>query len=884
MTAIATSPLLDAVIAPESVVRARLANGLRVLLRRDTSAPVVAIVTYVKAGYFDETDDVVGIAHVLEHMYFKGTPTRGVGDIARETKASGGYLNAATIYDHTHYYAVLPSSGFAAGLAIQADAFANSLIDAAELSRELEVIVEEAKRKTDSPAALSTETLYALLHDAHRIRRWRIGREAGLRTLTRDQVDQFYRNFYRPSNTVLAIVGDIEPERALGLVKRHYGGIPDSRVERSGGPAEPARADVAPRYLEITGDIQQAELLVGWRTPAITHDDTPALDLLAAALANGRASRLYRAVRERRLASSVAAYNYTPEELGVFVVHAAARPERARGAVRAVWDEMRRARDGAITEVEVERARRVMEAQLLRRMGTMQGQASHLAGWELMGDWRLGGAYVERLLDAGADRVAEVAERWLSPESAGLVVYRPSGTPPLASSTEELRATLESESTQPLAPIIRPRRPSPLPGSRAWSLEREEAGVCVFRTSAGIPLLVQRRPGAIAHLGWFVRGGAVDEDPAQAGITSLMARTALKGTERRTSQRIAEDAEFLGGVISSSVGADGFDWTISVPVHRLDDAAELLGDVLQRPSFAESALEAERSVALANLASLRDDMYRWPIRLATEAAWEGHPYGQSVLGTEASLAAMTVQALQGCHETRALEAPGVLICVGDVEPGVAAGLAARYFGALRSVARAPGAPPVWPAHMVQREDSRDKAQSALAMLFPGVGRHDETRFAAAMIGSVTSGLGGRFFDELRDRQSLAYTVTASPVIRQHAGAFCAYIAMSPEKEEQARNGLLDQFARLREQPVTERELIQAQKYALGSMAIRRESAGNVIADIADAWLFGGSLSELAEYEDRVRAVTAQQMLEFGRRWFLPECRAEGIVRGAGREV
>src|SRR5437764_5531970 len=116
-----------------SVHRTVLQNGLRVLIKSDFSAPVVAIVTYVSAGYFDETDDIIGIAHVLEHMYFKGTPARGVGEIAKETKALGGYLNAATIYDHTSYYTVLPSSSFAEGLAIQADAYANSLVDAQEL-------------------------------------------------------------------------------------------------------------------------------------------------------------------------------------------------------------------------------------------------------------------------------------------------------------------------------------------------------------------------------------------------------------------------------------------------------------------------------------------------------------------------------------------------------------------------------------------------------------------------------------------------------------------------------------------------------------------------------------------------------------------------------
>src|SRR3954469_25154950 len=217
-------------IPSDSVRRQRLANGLTVLVRRDSSAPVVAIVTYVSAGYFDETDDVIGIAHVLEHMYFKGTPSRGVGEIAKETKALGGYLNAATIYDHTSYYTVLPSPAFAHGLAIQSDAYASSLIDSDELRRELEVIIEEAKRKDDNPSAVATETLYELLHDRHRIRRWRIGREEALRGFTADAVRQFYRSFYHPENTVLVIVGDVDPDDALAEAERRYGGLPPGTV------------------------------------------------------------------------------------------------------------------------------------------------------------------------------------------------------------------------------------------------------------------------------------------------------------------------------------------------------------------------------------------------------------------------------------------------------------------------------------------------------------------------------------------------------------------------------------------------------------------------------------------------------------------------------
>src|SRR6195256_5654280 len=246
---------------PNSVHRTVLPNGLTVLVQEDRTAPVVAIVTYVKAGYFDETDDENGLAHALEHMFFKGTQKRGVGDIAKETKASGGFLNAHTIYDHTTYYTVLPSSGFAKGLEIQADAYANSVIDSGELAKEMEVIIQEAKRKSDSPSAVATETLYELLHDAHRMRRWRIGREPGLREFTRDKMNAFYRNFYRPSNTILSISGDVDPADALRRVTELYGGLESLDPVRHPGPTEPQHDDF--RYRELAGDIAQSQLVLG---------------------------------------------------------------------------------------------------------------------------------------------------------------------------------------------------------------------------------------------------------------------------------------------------------------------------------------------------------------------------------------------------------------------------------------------------------------------------------------------------------------------------------------------------------------------------------------------------------------------------------------------
>ncbi|HEU4631494.1 MAG TPA: pitrilysin family protein [Gemmatimonadaceae bacterium] len=873
---------LPPVLDPATVLRTRLANGLTVLVRRDASAPVAAVVTYVKAGYFDETDDVAGISHVLEHMFFKGTPTRGVGEIARQTKASGGYLNAHTSYDHTTYYAVLPSSGFAAGLEVQADAYANSLIDAGELRKELEVIIQEAKRKADNPHAVAVETLYEVLHDRHRMRRWRIGHEPGLRALTRDALLAFYRNFYRPSNTILAIVGDVDVERTLADVERLYGALPDGAVVRTPGPAEPEHADF--RYREWTGDIAQTQLAAGWRTPGLLHPDTPLLDVVGAVLGSGRASRLYRAVRERKLAAAITAYDYTPDGVGVFVLHAETPVDTAVEAARATWAQLRNLLDEGVGDQEVERARRLFEARWLRRLETMEGQANYLAEWEAAGDWRLGERYLERLLSATASTVGEVARRYLTPDRAGLVVYRPAGAPRFAADGDAARARLRDAPALPLAPTPARQAAASARGS-APTLECREAGVHVYRTADGLPLLVWPKPGAtITYAGVFVAGGAGEEPRPEAGLTKLLTRTALKGTERRTATQIAEDAELVGASLGGSVSADSFGWSVSVPAPHTIAALDLLADVVQHATIPEEAFETERTIALADVAALRDDMYRQPMRLLLDAAYDGHPYGTPSSGDETSLAALTADAVRAWHERRVRGGRVVVGLVGDGDPDELAALAARHFAALREGEWAPGVPPVWPAAGAQRVEPRDKAQTALALAFPGPGRRDPARFAAELLAGVASGLGGRFFEELRDRQSLAYTVHAHASERVLGGLFSAYIATSPEQEERARVGLLGEFARLREQPVTADELQRAKTYALGTHAIARERGGSRLGEMVDVWLAGTGLAELAEYETRIAAVTVEDVQALAARYFDPAWRVEGVVRGTGRKV
>src|SRR5438093_11029211 len=254
-----------------------LKNGLTVIVREQQAVPLASVTTYVKAGYFDEDDRVSGISHVIEHMVLKGTPKRPVGEIARQTQALGGYLNAYTYYDRTVYHTEVPAENMNRALDIQADALWNSTYDANELKKEIEVVLQENNRKLDNPPAVASEKLYETAFQQHRMKRWRIGTPDGLRALTRDDIVAYVKKYYRPSNIILSIAGKVDVEETIAEVVKLYGSVPDDAqtVERDNGPAEPSQA--ATRYNWQRGPIEQNHVALGFHSPGILTDDGRAL-------------------------------------------------------------------------------------------------------------------------------------------------------------------------------------------------------------------------------------------------------------------------------------------------------------------------------------------------------------------------------------------------------------------------------------------------------------------------------------------------------------------------------------------------------------------------------------------------------------------------------
>jgi zinc protease len=840
------------------VRREVLPNGLTVLAQRDDSAPAASVITLVKAGFFDEPDRWQGISHVLEHMFFKGTGRRGPGDIARETKAAGGYLNAGTGYDHTSYYVVLPASALETAIDIQSDALRNSVIAADELARELQVIIQEANRKLDSPSAIAHETLHQVMFDQHRIRRWRIGHEATLAGFTREDVLGYYQSRYIPSRTIVSIVAAVDPEKSLDLVRKAYGDwvAPPAGIE----PAPQETPHAGARARTLRGDITHSHLAIGWQAVDPLHPDAPALDLAAAILGMGRGAWLYRALRESGIATSASSHFYAPTELGVFGWSAEFEPHRLDEVVSIGNGEIRRLIEAGPTDDDLDRARTLLLTRWARRLEPMDGRASALAEAEALKHVSYLDEEYEALSSVSRGAVQAAVAQYLRSDVISGLVYHPAH-----SGIDLSPATLEASLGRPS-----PREPR---------TRREIAGVHHFPLDA-CDLLIRPKPGVpTVTLGIYLPRDR-QEDPQVAGIGSLMLRSAIRGAGSFDAGALAFGFEKLGGALGISASADWLGFNTTVLSERLGQAIDLLRLVHEHPTFSDDDIVLERGMMVEEALQIADDMFRYPVQLAFREAFDEKGYGLPVAGVPETLGRIEPHQVREFHACHRKGRP-VVVVVGEVMPEegaeVVAGLLEKLDGG--SQIGRPSRQP-WAAGGVKtRTVERDKAQSAFAMAFPGPDRRTHDRHAAEVWAAVASGLGGRLFESLRSRRSLAYTVHAMSWQRGGAGAILTYIATAPDREEEARAEMLAELEKFRREPVTNVELNQAVNYLAGQVEVARQSSAAVAGEIVESWITGEGLQEIEDPGKRYRMVDAEQVLDVARRYLDPEQRAEGVVRG-----
>ncbi len=877
-------PITDDHSIAETTFKKVLDNGLTILLRESHRAPVVELQIWANVGSADERPGEEGLAHFHEHMLFKGTDRRDVGAVAGDIEGLGGHINAYTSFDSTVYHATLTSESWREGLDVLTDAVRHSIFDEAEIAREREVVLEEIRRSEDTPGHVLGDLSFRACYPKHPYGLPILGPAENVARFDRIQVRRFFERWYTPDNLIVIAVGDFDSEEVAAEIERLFAGAKRGEADRARPEAGiPDGLNVSLLRRAFEGH----RIDLSWPAARFSDQDSSYLDLLAYVLGECESSRLVRRVREQEgLVDRIDAGAYTPLDRGLFSVGFETNGERLLPAITRIIEETERLRRAPVSEAELERARINFLAGEHFDRESVSGLASKLGSFEAIGGgWNREAEMIETLRNATPADLLRVAQTYLSPETLTLAALIPESSDP---SLDEgaLRSAIESglaaaatsradKATDERPTAQAPKRAAKHPdAANLFGVARPSQHGTGERFDAvlpnGLEIHVLRRldiPVAAVRLACL--GGLLTENVENSGITRFLNAMWTRGTETRSAAEFARDVEGLAADIEGFSGRNSVGLSLNCLSETLEPALELFADAILTPRFAPEEIENERRETLAALERRKDQLGQHAFQLFAETEFESHPYRLTIGGEPESVAGFSAQDLRD-HSKRLLLANRTSIAVvGDVDPERIGEILADRFGSFAAADRTFELPPNEQRPVGVRESvfHKDRAQAHLVMGFRGLTLDDPDRHTLELISQILAGQGGRLFLELRDRQSLAYTVSASNVEGLAPGYFSIYIASAPDKIDRARVGIMEEIDRLRNVRPKAAELARAIRYGSGSFAIGAQRNHSRAAHLALDSIYGLGPDNSDSYPRELARVTPDDVLRVAQRIF-----------------
>lgn len=435
----ATVSLAQSPPASPKVEQFTLANGMTLIVKPDRRAPTAVQMVWVRVGSMDEVDGTSGVAHILEHMLFKGTATLKPGEFSRRVAALGGRENAFTTRDYTGYYQQIPSERLEDVMALESDRFARNQWSDDEFLRELEVVKEERRLRTeDNPRSLMSEAMGAMIYQASPYRRPVVGWMSDLESMTAADVRAFYQQWYTPSNAAVVVAGDVDVAAVRRLAEKYYGSIPARAVPARKPRTEPPQAGV--RRMDFKAPAEQAYVSLAFKVPSLVNlgstpadDDALALTVLSAVLDGYSGARLDRALTQgaNRVADSAGSYNGLwgrgPQ---LFVLDGVPAPGKTAAQVEAALraEVARVAREG-VSEAELQRVKTQWVAGEVYKLDSVFNQARELGVYWVQGlPLDAGERLIQRLRAVTAQQVQAVAARYFGDDQLTVATLQPQPT------------------------------------------------------------------------------------------------------------------------------------------------------------------------------------------------------------------------------------------------------------------------------------------------------------------------------------------------------------------------------------------------------------------------------------------------------------------------
>jgi zinc protease len=863
------------VTSVEGITEYRLDNGMRVLLFPDASKPTVTVnVTYL-VGSRHEGYGEAGMAHLLEHMLFRGTEKNP--DVKTAIRNHGGDFNGTTSNDRTNYFETMPATdeNLRWTLEMEADRMVNSRVSRQDLDAEMTVVRNEFERGENSPGRVLEERVIASAYLWHNYGRTTIGSRSDIENVPIERLQAFYKNYYQPDNAVLIVAGKFDEAKTLGWIKETFGAIPKpSRRLIPTYTEEPTQDGEREVTLRRVGDNQI--LMVAYHVPSGGDPDAVPLNVLGSILDDAPAGRLYKALVETKKAISVRVENNQLHDPGYLLITAEVRKEGSLDDVRQttlrVIEELVK-EPPSKEEVDRVRTSHLKDFELM--FNNSQRVSRIMSEWASMGDWRLMFLDRDRTEKVTPQDVARVAKDYLKPSNRTIGQFIPTDAPPdraVIKPAPDLSAMLNNYTGRAAVEQGEAFDPSPA------NIDARTQRVTLANGMKLILLPKKTRGGAVSavislHYGdeksVFGKGTA-----AQFAGAMLM-----RGTQKHTRQQLQDELDKLK--VQMGANATATDANVNITTVRASMAAalRLAAEVLKQPSFPEAEFEQLRQALLGRTEStLREPQALAPQAMRTHFNRypAGDPRHASTMEEDIeNYKKVTLDEAKRFYTDFLGASDAELAVVGDFDPAEIQKIAEEEFGSWKSPK---------PYHLVLRARDRvetvnhmietpDKANAVFAGGFTLEMNEDDPDYPALMLANDMFGgdLKSRLFARIREKEGLSYGVRSgfNASVRSKFAQFAVQAICAPENILKVEAAFKDEVAKLLKDGFTDAEVAAAKQTYLDDRTLGRSQDAGLARILARNAQFGWTMAREAEMDRKVLALTTAQINETVRKYFDP---------------
>jgi len=883
MTAAAAPP--EKVATVEGVSEYRFANGARLVLFPDPSRPTITVNMTVLVGSRHEGYGEAGMAHLLEHLVFKGTPT--FPEVPKALRDHGASFNGTTNVDRTNYFETLPATDENLEFAIhlECDRLVNSFVRREDLLSEFTVVRNEFERGENSPERVLAQRVQAAAYEWHNYGKSTIGNRSDIERVPIDNLRDFYQRFYQPDNVVLIVTGKFEEARALELAGKYLGSIPrPTRRLPSTYTEEPAQDGERMVILRRVGKV--GAVMAAYHIPAAAHPDWAPLSMLASILSEDKIGRLEKGLVEPGIATSSSAGADDTHDPGLFsfmAQPAEGKLDETEATLLAIADGVG---DTPFTAEELDRAKLRAKRGYDNAIANAATMAQALSSATAMGDWRLWFLQRDRIAATTVDDVNRVAKAYFRPHNRTVGRFVPADAP----------QRLPVPAVESIADLVKDYRGGEaVAAGEAFdpSPENIDARTTVVDIDGvKVALLPKKNRGETVTFSLALRYGNEDSLEGLATAAGMLPSMLMAGTSKYDRQQLRQKFDELGARMGGGGGRRGgrgggggpgvLSFGMEAKRGTLPEAIRLLGEVLRDPSFPADEFQQMRAQSLAGMAQMQTD----PQMLAGVALSRGlsdYPRGdvrhnRTIEETIADLESTTLEQVKALWKEQLSGAVGEAAIVGDFDPEAAVAELRQALAGWRSTT---------PFERVERRVKADVAASKEEILTPDKANavfsaglafplDDDSPDAVALeIGNFILGggtLSSRLGDRIRQKEGLSYGVNSSISIpaRGDDARFAISAITNPANIDAVETAAMEELRRFLQSGPSEEELATAKTAWLEALKTARSSDGAIAGQLASNLDLGRSMQRVAEEERRIEALTPQDVQDAFRRHVDPD--------------